>query len=144
MPKAWIWAQCNHFNQSYTSLKLSVAVIPWRHATFNGFIVGLLLDGTLHRFATYAGARIEKQTLSEKDGSLVFSDRKERLEIFASRIGGGQLQAPTVTQMDRRITETLSSEIDVVLSVRKNGAWQKVFEDSGRFAGLEVVGELNS
>ena len=142
MPKAWIWAQCNHFNQPHTSLTLSVAVIPWGPATFNGFIVGLLLDGTLHRFATYTGARIEKKTLSENDVSLVFSDRKERLEIFARRIGGGLLQAPTVTQMDRRISETLSSEIDVVLSVRKNGTWQKVFEDSGRFAGLEVVGEL--
>jgi hypothetical protein len=72
---------------------------------------------------------------------LVFSDR-ERLEIFARRIGGGTLKAPTVTQMDRRISETLSSEIDVILSVKKNGTWHKVFEDSGRYAGLEVVGDL--
>ena len=142
MPKAWIWAQCNHFNKPLTSLTLSVAVIPWGFATFNGFIVGLLIDGTLYRFATYTGAAIEKKVVSEKNVSLVFSDRKKRVEIFARRVGGGQLKAPTIMQMDRRISETLSSEIDVILSVRKNGAWHKVFEDSGRYAGLEVVGDL--
>ena len=142
MPKAWIWAQCNHFNKPNTSLTLSVAVIPWGPAVFNGFIVGLLLDGTLHRFATYSGARIEKKTVSENLVSLIFSDRKERLEIYARRIGGGQLKAPTLTQMDRRILETLSAEIDVILSIREKGIWHKVFEDSGRYAGLEVVGDL--
>ena len=121
MPKAWIWSQCNHFNKPHTSLTMSVAVIPWGPATFDGFIVGLLIDGTLHRFATYTGARIEKKTVSENNVTLIFSDRKKRVEIFARRIGGGQLKAPTVTQMDRRISETLSSEIDVILSVRENG-----------------------
>ena len=142
MPKAWIWSQCNHFNKPHTSLTMSVAVIPWGPATFDGFIVGLLIDGTLHRFATYTGARIEKKTVSENNVTLIFRDRKKRVEIFARRIGGGQLKAPTVTQMDRRISETLSSEIDVILSVRENGTWHKVFEDSGRYAGLEVVGDL--
>jgi len=142
MPKAWIWSQCNHFNKPLTSLTLSVALIPWGPVTFKGFFAGLLLDGSLHRFSTYTGARIENKTSSENNVSLVISDRKERLELFARQIGGGLLQAPTVTQMDRRISETLSSEIDVVLSARKNGSWQKFYEDNGRFAGLEVVGEL--
>ena len=142
MPKAWIWSQCNHFIKPNTSLSLSVAVIPWGPAVFDGFIVGLLLDGTLHRFATYTGARIEKKTVSENLVSLIFCDRKERLEIFAKRLGGGQLNAPTLTQMDRRILETLSAEIDVILSIREKGEWHKVFEDSGRYAGLEVVGDL--
>ena len=142
MPKAWIWSQCNHFSQSQTSLTVSAAVIPWGPLSFEGFIVGLLINGTLHRFATYTGARIEKKTVNEGDVTLVFRDRKTRLEVHARRIGGGQLKAPTITQMDRRILETLSSEIDVILSVRQNGTWRKVFEDSGRYAGLEVVGDL--
>ena len=142
MPKAWIWLQCNHFRKPRTSLTLSVAVIPWGPMAFNGFIVGLLIDGTLYRFATYSGARIEKKVVSENDVSLIFSDRKKRVEIFARRIGGGQLKAPTVTQMDRRISETLSSEVEVTLSVKSNGKWHKVFEDFGRYAGLEVVGDL--
>jgi len=142
MPKAWIWAQCNHFKMLHTSLTLSLAVIPWGPAAFEGFIVGLLLEGNLHRFATYTGARIEKKTVNENDVSLVFKDHKKRLEVFARRIGGGQLKAPTVTQMDRRISETLSSEIEVILSERKNGTWQKVFEDHGYYVGLEVVGDL--
>jgi tocopherol cyclase len=142
MPKAWIWSQCNHFNKPHTSLTMSVAVVPWGPAAFDGFIVGLLLDGTLHRFATYTGARIEKETVSKNNVNLIFRDRNKRLEIIARRVGGGQLKAPTVTQMDRRISETLSSEIDVILSISENGTWHKVFEDSGRYAGLEVIGEL--
>jgi len=142
MPKAWIWSQCNHFYKPFTSLTLSVAVIPWGPVTFKGYIAGLLLDGNLHRFTTYTGARIENLISSENEVMLTFSDGKERMEILARQVGGGQLKAPTLTQMDRRISETLSSEIDIVLSARKNGRWQKVYEDSGRFAGLEVVGEL--
>jgi tocopherol cyclase len=142
MPKAWIWLQCNHFNKLHTCLTVSVADIPWGPSTFDGFIVGLLIDGTLHRFATYTGARIEKKTVSASEVSLSFSNRKKRLEVHARRKSGGQLKAPTVTQMDRRISETLSSEVDVILSVMENGIWHKVYEDSGRYAGLEVVGDL--
>ena len=142
MPKAWIWLQCNHFNQPLTSLTASVAVIPWGALSFNGFIVGLFLDGILHKFATYTGARIDKLAVKENEVTLIFCDRMKKLEIQARRVEGGLLKAPTLIQMDRRISETLSSEIDVRLSVRQRGIWQKVFEDSGSYAGLEVVGNL--
>jgi hypothetical protein len=141
MPKAWIWSQCNHFSRQFVSLTVSVAVIPWGPISFDGFIVGFLLDGVLHRFATYTGAKIEKLIVNESEVSLVFCDLKKKLEILARRVGGGILKAPTFTQMDRRISETLSSEIDVKLSVRQNRNWHKVFEDKGRYAGLEVVGD---
>lgn len=144
MPKAWIWLQCNHFSKPHTSLTVSIADIPWGAFSFQGFIVGLLLDGTLHRFATYTGACINRIVLNKKDVTLVFSDRKKRLEIQARRVEGGMLKAPTFTQMDRRISETLSSEIEVVLSVQQKGKWLRVFEDHGAYAGLEVVGNLKN
>lgn len=144
MPKAWIWAQCNHFNKPFTSLTASVAAIPLRKFSFKGFIVGFLVDGNLHQFATYTGARIDQLSVKESEVSLIFSDRKKKLQIHARRVGGGILKAPTLTQMDRRISETLSSEIDVVLSIRQKRIWQKVFEGSGRYAGLEVVGDLEN
>jgi tocopherol cyclase len=144
MPSAWIWSQCNHFNQPHTSLTLSVAVIPFGVLSFNGFIVGLLLNGTLHKFATYTGARIDKLSENENEVDLVFSDRIKQLQIHIRRVKGGSIKAPTLQQMDRRITETLSAEVDIQLSIRQRGLWHNVFNDSGRYAGLEVVGDLKS
>jgi hypothetical protein len=66
------------------------------------------------------------------------------LDDYSRRIGGGSLKAPTITQMDRRNSETISSEIDVDLSFRQKGTKHKVFEDSGHYAGLEVVGDLDN
>jgi hypothetical protein len=71
------------------------------------------------------------------------NDRTERLEISALRGKTSSLQAPTISQMDRRITESLSAEIVVALSVQQRNGWRKVFEDTGKYAGLEVVGKLD-
>jgi hypothetical protein len=143
MPKAWIWAQTNHFNQAGTSLTASVAHIPFGPLSFNGFIVGLLLDGELYKFATYTGARIEKLMVDEQEIKITIKDRKKRLEVSALRGKTSSLQAPTVSQMDRRIAETLSAEIHVTLSICNSDGWQQVFADTGKYAGLEIVGKLD-
>ncbi|MCB0022532.1 MAG: hypothetical protein KDD91_05820, partial [Caldilinea sp.] len=59
-PRAWIWMQTNHFGRTGVSLTASVARIPWLGTAFRGFIVGLLCDGTLYRFASYTGAVIDR------------------------------------------------------------------------------------
>jgi hypothetical protein len=143
MPNAWVWAQTNHFNKPETSLTLSVAHIPFGPLSFNGFIAGLLLDGEIHKFATYTGARIEELKVDEQWVRITMNDRTERLEISALRGKTSNLQAPTISQMDRRITESLSAEIMVALSVQQRDGWLKVFEESGKYAGLEVVGKLD-
>jgi hypothetical protein len=143
MPKAWIWAQTNHFEKVGTSLTLSVADIPFGPLSFNGFIAGLLLDGELHKFATYTGARISTLLVEEREVWITMEDRNERLEVWALRGKTSDLLAPTVSQMDRRIAETLSAEIKVSLSLRQKDGWQKVFEDTGIYAGLEIVGKLD-
>ena len=48
-PSAWVWFQSNHFNGARACITASVAVIPWMKSAFRGFIVGLWLDGILHR-----------------------------------------------------------------------------------------------
>lgn len=143
MPKAWIWAQTNHFNKVGTSLTLSIAHIPFGPLSFNGFIAGLLLEGELYKFATYTGAKIETLIVDEQQIKISMKDRNKRLEINALRGKTSNLQAPTISQMDRRITETLSAEITAVLSIRQGSRWHKVFEDTGKHAGLEVVGKLD-
>ncbi|HSM24819.1 MAG TPA: hypothetical protein VK856_08165, partial [Anaerolineaceae bacterium] len=53
---------------------------------------------------------------------------------------GGLLLAPTPEGMGRRIAETLKASIHVRLINLKTGDVE--FDDSGKYAGLEAVGDL--
>src|SRR4030042_6412444 len=57
-PQAYIWMQCNHFEQPSISLTLSIAKIPWLKGSFRGFIIGFLFGDRLYRFTTYNGAEL--------------------------------------------------------------------------------------
>ena len=141
MPRAWIWMQCNHFSREGVSLSFSIARIPWGGRAFTGFLGGLLLDGQLHRFTTYTGARVSGLSVSESAVRFTLSDRTRRLMVTARRAGGHSLQAPTTAQMDRRIMETLSAQMDMTFEMKNNQIWQPVFSGQGQFAGLEIVGD---
>jgi len=143
MPRAWLWLQCNHFQDSRAaSLTASIAVIPWRGRTFNGFIAGFWDGDNLHRFTTYNGGQLTHQRITENEASLVFTKGKKVLEIQAQRTSGSSLQAPTLAQMDRRIMETLSATVNLRLSQQKHGKSLTLFESQGHYAGMEVVGDL--
>jgi tocopherol cyclase len=143
-PSAWIWFQTNHFSQPGSSLTASIAIIPWLRSAFPGFIIGLLHDGILYRFATYTGARTESLEVNDQKIRWSVRDRHNRLELEAYRARGGLLHAPSLIGMDRRIAETLDARVRVRLSRNiHNGDWQPVFEDEGLNAGLEAVGDLN-
>jgi tocopherol cyclase len=144
MPRAWIWMQSNHFEREGISLSVSIADIPWVGRSFSGFLGGFLLDGELHRFATYTGARVSQPSLTDRAVQFTLADRSKRLTITAHRAQGFNLQAPTTSQMDRRIMESLSAAIDVVFERKDNGKWKQVFTGTGKYAGLEIVGDANS
>ena len=131
MPNAWIWSQTNHFSREGVSLTFSVADIPFGPLSFNGFIAGLLLDGKLHRFATYTGARIKDISMNEHDVSITFADGKEMLAVCAKRGRTSSLHAPTISQMDRRIMETLSAQVETQLLCREGDTWKTIFKDTG-------------
>jgi tocopherol cyclase len=142
-PRAWVWMQTNHFSRRGSSLTFSAAIIPWGKSSFDGFTAGFLTGGRLHRFATYTGAHFEEYRVSDTSVHAVLSDRSKRLEVTATRAEGGILRAPTLSQMDRRITETLSAQVQVKLTHRQGSRWPVDFEDTGLHAGLEVNGKLN-
>ena len=143
MPSAWIWMQTNHFDQPGVSLSFSVADIPWGRHRFTGFLGGFLCNGQLRRFATYTGAKISDLAVTDDLVRFTVSDRKHRLEIRALRQQGGVLQAPTTSQMDRRIMESLSARVMLTFSEKSNGRWIEKFSGTGNHAGLEVVGDLS-
>lgn len=139
-PKAWIWMQSNHFAMTGSCVTASVAIIPWLGNAFNGFIVGLWHERRLYRFATYTGAAIERQEVTDERVRLTFADKQHRIEIDATRAAGGLLRSPERTAMLQRVMESLTAAIHVRLTEKRTG--RVLFDDTGRHAGLEVVGEL--
>jgi hypothetical protein len=146
-PSAWVWMQTNHFDSPQaqgTCLTASIATIPTPLGTwFRGTIVGLWHRGQLYRFATYTGARLERLELDERTVTWAMRDRVHRLELRATRAEGGLLRGPNTGSMGVRVPETLSAAVEVRLSRRDHGQNAVILEDVGRYAGLEVVGDLD-
>jgi hypothetical protein len=141
-PLAWIWLQTNHFSRPATSLTASVAIIPWLRRSFRGTIVGLWYQGRLYRFATYTGAEIERLQVTDEHVDWVVRDRLYRLEMRAARAQGGLLRGPSEADMGVRVPETLQATVDVRLTELGGGQEGLRFSDTGRYAGLEVAGDL--
>ncbi len=140
-PSAWIWGQSNHFDRPGVSLMVSVAVIPWLGRSFGGFIIGLLFDGVIHRFATYNRSRIEEIGITDREVRLVVKNPKNRLRIRSTRETGGLLQAPTMAAMDRRIIETLNASFDIQFETLGG---DDLYRGTGHHGGLETVGDLDN
>jgi tocopherol cyclase len=140
-PAGYVWMQTNHFTRPRVSLTASVALIPWLRSEFRGFIVGLWVDGTLHRFATYTGARSTGLAIDDEHVTWTLRARSGlTLELRAERQRGGLLHAPIRTEMHRRVEETLDARVHVRLS---DAAGTVLLDDVGECAGLEVHGDLD-
>lgn len=136
-PNAWIWMQSNHFGEGEAvSLMSSVANIPWLGSHFVGYIVGFLLNGKIHRFATYTGAKM-KAALGEDRVTVAFKDRKRELQIIAHKGEGGDLVSPISGEMTGKVNESMQA----VLEVRFYENGNLVYSGEGRNAGLEVAGK---
>lgn len=137
-PSAYFWLQANHFSRERISLKVSVANIPWLGSSFVGFIGGLLIDEQLYQFTTYNGSRLE-QSFADKEKVLISLENKRyRLEIHAHRDQATELASPIAGHMDGRISESMTSAVDIRLIQRNNG--QVLLADHSEHAALEVAG----
>lgn len=140
MPAAWIWLQCNHFDDHGASFMLSVAHIPWLGSSFTGFLGFFLFRGTTHTFATYTGARIER--LAAGIGSVEIRIVSEGYQIIASAFNKRKapLKAPEYGAMNRIIHESVDSELKINM-LSQDG--RVLFENTGHSAGFEMVGDMN-
>lgn len=140
-PEGYVWTQSNHFDRPGISVSASVAKIPWLTGAFRGYLVGFLLDGTLHRFTTYNGGVIESLGVTDSHVELVIRNRSHRLEIQSEKTEGAILMAPYEKQMLERVAETMTSTVAVRFTEVASGAL--VFEGTGRNGCLEVQGNLS-
>jgi hypothetical protein len=141
-PRDYVWIQSNHFEQTGASLMASVATIPWRNGEFQGFIIGLRVEGRLFRFATYTGASMRRLHVSDQTVEIEVSDRRYRLEIRALRADAGLLHAPYSSAMVSRIAESLASAVEVRLSLISGGA--SLFHGTGDPAGMDLHGNIET
>ena len=137
-PSSWIWMQTNHFNRGRSSFTFSIARIPWLRSHFIGHIGILLLDGKQYRFATYNGSRVTSLKVNGRSCEIGLKKRGYSLIVRATGRSSGTLAAPVSGAMDRRISESIDSEIEVVLS---DGSGNLLFSDTGQVAGLEIAGD---
>jgi hypothetical protein len=145
MPSAWIWLECNGFPTADASVMLSVARIPWLGKSFTGFLGFLALPEHVSpvpiRFGTYSGATISSIDVDGNRLRIVVELGTRTLRIDATRSTSGMLSAPVAGGMDRRIAESINSEVTVtVQSADGTTEW----EASGTSAGVELVGVIDS
>lgn len=140
-PSSWIWAQSNQFERPGISVTASVAKVPWMTGAFVGNIAGLLLDGTLHRFATYTGARPVCVETGNNTAHLVLRDHQKELELFIRGCDALQLKAPVLGAMEGRAAESLGGTVEVTLRELRGGGAPVAFHGIGRQAGVEVMND---
>ncbi len=155
-PKAYVWMQTNHFGVSTSlndrvstslndrvspddrvSLLASVAHIPWLGSYFIGFLGGFWFDGRLHRFATYTGAKKHLE-IRENEVLLIFKNPKSELRMLAKKGPTGVLVSPLAGAMLGKINESMQATVEV--EFLQNG--RRIFEGTGRNAGLELAGQV--
>ncbi len=140
-PSAYVWIQCNHFQNSDASLIGTVAKIPWMRSSFVGFIAGLWYNDELIQFTTYNFSKLKKSKIDKEEVEVWYENKKFRLMILIQRDSGAELAAPIGGLMDARITETMTATVEAKLIDKKSNTI--LFHDFGTNAGLEVAGEID-
>lgn len=140
-PLAYLWLQSNHFEESGTSIKLSVARIPWIGRSFNGFIAGLLHKGKLYEFTTYNSSKIEHLDILSDKVDVQIANKKFRLSLSVKREKATLLASPVSGKMSGHISESIRSEIRITLIDIISG--NTVYRGLGKTTALEVAGDID-
>ncbi len=141
MPSSWIWMQCNNFQKSNSSFMISIADVPFLKKSFNGFLGFLYHNEKVYRFATYRNSKLKLIILNENTVKIQINNRKETIEIEAKRNNTGLLKAPVEGSMDRRIAESIDTEIRLKLFDKRGNL---LYSDQSKIAGFELVGDIKS
>jgi tocopherol cyclase len=138
-PECWIWLQSNSFVQTDASVFVSIAKIPWLGKFFMGFIAFVYLSGSYYKFATYNRSKLTKAKLNGQKLELLLENSHYILLLEAVIHQSGELLAPKSGIMNRRIKESIDSEVHVTLT-HKNGT--VIFDDSSNRAGIEIINSI--
>ena len=135
-PESWIWLQSNHFQHSDACIMISIAKIPWIGSHFSGFLAFLYLDGKFYKFSTYNNSKITALSYKNQTVHIELKNKEYKLVVNAYLKNSGILMAPIAGKMNRRIKESVDSEIEITLTDSK-GNYE--YKDKAVRTGLEVI-----
>jgi hypothetical protein len=126
-PKRYSWTQYIWREESFCSLMLSVADIPFLGMHFSGVIGIVFLNGKEFRLATYLGAKVSHNGKGE------VMVRQGEYTLLAKRLDGLslQLRAPVLGSMTRLIREAPSSRVYYRFSKNENILLEKIADHAG-------------
>ena len=142
-PRGYIWQQSNHFNTVGTSLTASIATIPNFGREFAGFIVTLWHNQQLFEFTTYNGSQVDLVRVDDDTVEWILYNSNYEITMRSNRARGGLLLGPEREAMHKRVDETMQATIEVELYQLMGVRKKLLFKETGRNAGLEVVGDLS-
>jgi hypothetical protein len=142
-PTGYIWQQTNHFDTVGTCLTASIATIPNLGIEFPGFIVALWHNQQLFTFNTYNFSKVDKLTVDDNTVEWILYNSRYELKMVSHRAEGGLLLGPERNAMHKRVDETMKATIDVELYALQGVRKILLFKETGRNAGLEVIGDLS-
>ena len=140
-PIGYVWMQSNHFSEPKISFKCSVAKIPFKIFSFNGFIAGLWIKNKLIEFTTYNFSKVKRCKINDRQIEIKIENPKHILKVLVYRSKTATLAAPIQGFMDAKIDESMTSKIEVKLIERITNTI--IFEDVGKNAGCEVAGKYD-
>jgi len=138
-PEAWIWCQANNFSERNTSLCFSIAKIPWLGRFFTGLIAFLYYNNKFYLFSTYNKSEVSDVEHTDGSVKLTLKNRDSTLKISTKQKSAGELKAPVLGNMSRKIKESIDSEVSIEL-YDKSGSL--IYTDSSSRAGLEIIEKI--
>lgn len=136
-PKKYIWIQCNNFKSENTSMFCSIAHIPFMKKSFLGHISNVVINEKEYRFATYNNSKFKIESISNGKISLLLENSNVKLKIETTMSEGVELVSPHQGKMQGVIKESLAGDIKLYLYDKED---KIIYEDTGKMAGIEIVG----
>jgi tocopherol cyclase len=138
-PEAWIWIQCNNFDEHDVSFMLSIAKIPWLGRFFIGLISFLYFDNKYYMFSTYNRSTFSDVRNNKEKLEITLKNNSHKLKVSVVKNSFCDLVAPVQGEMSRRIKESIDSELQIQLF---NKGGEALYTGTGRNVGLEVTDKI--
>ncbi|MDO5293025.1 MAG: tocopherol cyclase family protein [bacterium] len=123
-PENYIWSQCNHFKQPFTSVMVAVADVLLRKILFQGTIAVVLYKGKEYRFATYLNAKVRECTKNK----IILTQNTMILKVHLCKNKAVKLSAPKNGSMIRTIHENVNSKVHYYFEVNHHVLLDEVCE----------------
>ena len=134
-PKKYIWCQGNEFQNPHASFLLSIADVPLKLFTFQGFICILKLKDKEYKFTSYNASKLELYEVGKTSVHVVLKKGDYSLTISSDlNTLNHSLMAPVQGMMKRTVFENITSSLYLTLKKKD----QILFQDHSKNSGLEI------